>query len=156
MDKADVFCYNLLILNGHMHVATCRRGGRKAMDKIPPQEAVLYIEDDPANRILVRRVLEAEGYRVLEAESGLQGLEIAETERLGAILVDIHMPDMDGFEVMRRLRVMPASASVPIIALTAMVMKGDREKTLEAGCSAYIEKPIDVDLLPQQVAAVMG
>lgn len=125
------------------------------MDKISPPRAVLYIEDDPANRILVRRVLEAAGYRVLEAESGLQGLEIAQTEQLGAILVDIHMPDMDGFEVMRRLRVMPASASVPIIALTAMVMKGDREKTLEAGCAAYIEKPIDVDLLPQQVAAVM-
>lgn len=126
------------------------------MDNTPPPKTVLYIEDDAANRILVRRVLEAAGYRVLEAESGLQGLEIARAEELGAVLVDIHMPDMDGFEVMARLRAIPASASVPIIALTAMVMKGDRERTLEAGCSAYIEKPIDVDLLPQQVAAVMG
>jgi two-component system cell cycle response regulator DivK len=125
------------------------------MDKIPPRKAILYIEDDPANRILVRRVLEAEGYRVLEAENGLQGLEIAQSEQLGAILVDIHMPDMDGFEVMTRLRSMPMTASVPVIALTAMVMKGDRERTLEAGCSSYIEKPIDVDLLPAQVASVL-
>ena len=125
------------------------------MDKIPPRKVILYIEDDPANRILVRRVLEAEGYRVLEAENGLQGLEIAQSEQLGAILVDIHMPDMDGFEVMTRLRSMPMTASVPVIALTAMVMKGDRERTLEAGCSGYIEKPIDVDLLPAQVASVL-
>ena len=125
------------------------------MDRIPPRTAILYIEDDPANRILVRRVLEAEGYRVLEAEDGIQGLEIAQAEQLGAILVDIHMPEMDGFEVMTRLKSMPATASVPIIALTAMVMKGDRERTLEAGCSGYIEKPIDVDLLPAQVASVL-
>ena len=125
------------------------------MDRVPPQKAILYIEDDPANRILVRRVLEAEGYRVLEAENGIQGLEIAQAERLGAILVDIHMPEMDGFEVMTRLRSMPTTASVPIIAVTAMVMKGDRERTLEAGCSGYIEKPIDVDLLPVQVASVL-
>jgi two-component system cell cycle response regulator DivK len=125
------------------------------MDKTPPQKVILYIEDDPANRILVRRVLEAEGYRVLEAENGTQGLEIAQTEQLGAILVDIHMPDMDGFEVMARLKAIPRIASVPLIALTAMVMKGDRERTLEAGCSGYIEKPIDVDLLPEQVALVL-
>jgi two-component system cell cycle response regulator DivK len=121
-----------------------------------PRKVILYIEDDPANRILVRRVLEAEGYRVLEAENGIRGLEIAQEEQLGAILVDIHMPDMDGFEVMARLRTIPRLTSVPIIALTAMVMKGDRERTLEAGCSGYIEKPIDVDLLPEQVASVMG
>jgi two-component system cell cycle response regulator DivK len=126
------------------------------MDKTPPQKVILYIEDDPANRILVRRVLEAEGYRVLEAENGIQGLQIAQTEQLGAILVDIHMPDMDGFEVMARLKAIPRIASVPLIALTAMVMKGDRERTLEAGCSGYIEKPIDVDLLPEQVASVLN
>jgi two-component system cell cycle response regulator DivK len=126
------------------------------MDQHPPQQVILYIEDDPANRILVRRVLEAEGYRVLEAENGIRGLEIAQREQLGAVLVDIHMPDMDGFEVMARLRTIPRTASVPIIALTAMVMKGDRERTLQAGCSAYIEKPIDVDLLPEQIALVLN
>ena len=125
------------------------------MDRNPPLKVILYIEDDPANRILVRRVMEAQGYRVLEAENGMQGLEIAQREQFGAILVDIHMPEMDGFEVMAHMRAMPQTASVPIIALTAMVMKGDRERTLAAGCSGYIQKPIDVDLLPEQVAAVL-
>ena len=155
MDKGTVFCYNLLIHNAHMRVATCDKVRESDMDENPPRKVILYIEDDPANRLLVRRVLEAQGYRVLEAENGRQGLEIARREQVGAILVDIHMPEMDGFEVMTRLRAMPETASVPMIALTAMVMKGDRERTLEAGCSGYIQKPIDVDLLPEQVAAVL-
>jgi two-component system cell cycle response regulator DivK len=71
------------------------------------------------------------------------------------ILVDINMPDMDGYEVTARLRAMPELATVPIIAITANVMKGDREKTLAAGCSGYIQKPIDVDLLPAQLAAFL-
>jgi two-component system cell cycle response regulator DivK len=125
------------------------------MDGNPPGKAILYIEDDPANRILVRRVMEARGYRVLEAENGERGLEIAQKDQISVILVDIHMPEMDGFEVMARLQAMPRTASVPIIALTAMAMKGDRERTLKAGCSGYIQKPIDVDLLPEQVAAVL-
>ncbi len=66
------------------------------------------------------------------------------------------MPDMDGLEVTARLRAMPELGSVPIVALTANVMKGDRERTLEAGCSGYIQKPIDVDLLPVQLGAYMG
>jgi two-component system cell cycle response regulator DivK len=116
---------------------------------------VLYIEDDPPNRILVKRVLEAEGYGVLEADSGDQGLRVARIGRPAIILVDINMPDMDGYEVTARLRAMPELATVPIIAITANVMKGDREKTLAAGCSGYIQKPIDVDLLPVQVAAFL-
>ena len=115
---------------------------------------VLYIEDDVPNRILVKRVLEAEGFRVVEAGSGRQGLEVAQRERPMLILVDISMPGMDGFEVTSRLKALPGLSAVPIIAVTANVMKGDREKTLAAGCSGYIEKPIDVDLLPRQLAAV--
>jgi two-component system cell cycle response regulator DivK len=117
---------------------------------------ILYIEDDPPSRVLVRRVLEAEGYRVVEAESGLEGIAAAQTEQPLLILVDINMPDMDGLEVTARLRAMPELGSVPIVALTANVMKGDRERTLEAGCSGYIQKPIDVDLLPVQLGAYMG
>jgi len=116
---------------------------------------LLYIEDDPANRVLVKRIMEAQGYRVLEAETGAEGLEIAKAELPGVILVDINMPGMDGFEVMAQLKELPRTASVPVIAVTAMVMKGDRERTLEAGCADYIEKPIDVDRLPEQVAAVL-
>jgi two-component system cell cycle response regulator DivK len=116
---------------------------------------ILYIEDDLPNRILIKRVLEAEGYEVREAESGSEGLELAQAERPALILVDINLPEMDGFEVTARLRAMPELGAVPIIAVTANVMKGDREKTLAAGCSGYIEKPIDVDLLPVQLAAFL-
>jgi two-component system cell cycle response regulator DivK len=108
---------------------------------------VLYIEDDPPSRVLVRRVLEAEGYQVVEAETAQLGLELAFTERPDLILVDINMPETDGLEVTVRLRAAPDMVSVPIIAVTANVMKGVREETLAAGCSGYIEKPIDVDLL---------
>jgi two-component system cell cycle response regulator DivK len=117
---------------------------------------VLYIEDDLANRTLVRRVLEAEGYVVLEAANGLQGLEVASAERPDLVLVDISMPDMDGYEVTARLRTMDGVAGVPVVALTANVMKGDRERALEAGCSGYIQKPLDIDLLPLQVASFLG
>ncbi len=125
------------------------------MDKSSPPKVLLYIEDDPANRVLVKRIMEAQGYRVLEAETGAEGLAIAQAELPGVILVDINMPGMDGFEVMAQLKELPRTASVPVIAVTAMVMKGDRERTLEAGCADYIEKPIDVDRLPEQVAAVL-
>lgn len=117
---------------------------------------VLYIEDDLANRTLVRRVLEAADYNVLEAKDGRQGLEIAGAERPDLILVDISMPDMDGYEVTARLRRMDEVCRVPIIALTANVMRGDRERALEAGCSGYIQKPLDIDKLPGQVASFMG
>lgn len=116
---------------------------------------VLYIEDDRPSRVLVRRVLEAEGFRVVEAIDGPAGLDLAQTERPELILVDINMPEMDGFEVTARLRALPELGAVPIIALTANVMKGDRERTLAAGCSGYIQKPIDVDLLPVQLAAFL-
>jgi len=117
---------------------------------------VLYIEDDDANRTLVKRVLEAEGYRVLEAKNGPQGIEVAQRERPTLILVDINMPEMDGYQVTARLKALDELRAVPIIALTANVMMGDREKTLAAGCSGYIQKPIDVDRLPGQVAAFLG
>jgi len=117
---------------------------------------VLYIEDDLANRILVKRILEAEGYRVLLAENGPQGLEIACREHPDLIFVDISMPDMDGYSVATQLRSQEGMKDIPIVALTANVMKGDREKSLEAGCSGYIQKPLDVDLLPEQVAGFLS
>lgn len=155
MDKVNVFCYNLIILTVRKRVAPETRWKDRAMDKGSPPKVLLYIEDDPANRVLVKRIMEAQGYRVLEAETGAEGLEIAQAELPGVILVDINMPGMDGFEVVAQLKELPRTASVPVIAVTAMVMKGDRERTLEAGCADYIEKPIDVDRLPEQVAAVL-
>jgi len=116
---------------------------------------VLYIEDNPDNRTLVKRILEAEGYQVLEAENGRVGIGLAQAIRPDVILVDINLPEVDGYEVTGRLRKLDGLGEVPIIALTANVMKGDREKTLAAGCSGYIQKPIDVDLLPVQIASFL-
>jgi len=113
---------------------------------------ILYIEDNFDNRLLVRRVLEIEGYRVIEAEDGIQALDHLRSETPDLIIVDINLPDMDGYEVTTRLKQIPSMAKVPVIAMTANVMKGDREKTLAAGCDGYISKPIDIDSLPDQIA----
>jgi two-component system cell cycle response regulator DivK len=113
---------------------------------------ILYIEDNPDNRLLVQRVLMAEGYSVVVASNARDGLKLAEIERPALVLVDINMPDIDGYTVTGELRKMPHLARIPIIALTANVMKGDREKTLAAGCDGYIQKPIDIDLFPKQLA----
>jgi two-component system cell cycle response regulator DivK len=112
---------------------------------------ILYIEDDFQNRVLVRRVLEAYGFFIVEAENGPQGLKIAQEIVPDLILMDINLPEMDGYEVTTRLKQTEALAHIPIIAMTANVMKGDREKTLATGCDGYIPKPIDVDLLPEQI-----
>jgi two-component system cell cycle response regulator DivK len=113
---------------------------------------ILYIEDNPGNRMLVQRILLVEDYDVFEAEDGPTGIEIALREKPDLILMDMNLPDLDGYELTRRMRAIPELAHIPIIAMTANVMQGDREKTLAAGCSGYIPKPIDVDELPNQVA----
>jgi signal transduction histidine kinase len=117
---------------------------------------VLYVEDNAESRLLVRRILEAHGYRVLEAEDGLSAIRLAEQERPDLILMDIQIPGLDGFEVTTRLRAIPSLSGVPIVALTASaVMPGDRERTLVAGCDGYLQKPVDVDRLPAQLAAYL-
>jgi two-component system cell cycle response regulator DivK len=116
-----------------------------------PAATILYIEDDQQNRVLVRRVLEASGFTVIEAENGTVGLQLAQELLPDLILLDINLPEISGYEVTSRLKELEALAHVPIVAMTANVMKGDREKTLAAGCDGYIEKPIDVDMLPDQI-----
>ena len=113
---------------------------------------ILYIEDNFDNRMFVRRVLEAEGYRVVEAEDGAQGIEWLESDTPDLVLMDINLPEIDGYEVTKRFKQLPSMARVPVIAMTANVMKGDRERTLAAGCDGYIPKPIDIDALPSQIA----
>lgn len=112
---------------------------------------ILYIEDNPENRLLVRRVLEAEGYTVFEAVDGISGLEAAAQTDPDLILLDISLPEMDGYTLAEHFQGMSALEEVPVLAVTANVMKGDRERTLAAGCSGYIPKPIDIDRLPRQV-----
>lgn len=112
---------------------------------------VLYIEDKPDNRLLVRRILMAEGMQVIEAESADQGVFLAQRERPHLILMDINMPGRDGYSATADIRRMPELDHIPIVALTANVMKGDKERTLDAGCDGYIPKPIDVDRFPIEV-----
>lgn len=112
---------------------------------------ILYVEDNPDNRLLVRRVLQAEGYRVLEAQNATHALEVVQNEQPDLVLMDINMPDIDGYTLTTQFKSMGKFQQVPIIALTANVMRGDRERTLEAGCDGYIQKPIDVDELPNQI-----
>jgi two-component system cell cycle response regulator DivK len=119
-------------------------------------ERILYIEDNAENRMLVRRVLTAEGYTLIEAEDGPSGLRAADQHRPDLILMDINLPEVDGYEVTTRIRMLPHLAGVPIVAVTANVMKGDREKSLAAGCDGYIQKPIDIDLLPVQIAKFLA
>jgi two-component system cell cycle response regulator DivK len=113
---------------------------------------ILCVEDNPENRILVRRILNAEGYTVLEASNAFEGLQFALAQQPDLILLDINMPHIDGLTLASRLKGYPTLAQVPVIAITANVMSGDRERSLAAGCDGYIQKPIDVDMLPGQVA----
>ncbi len=113
---------------------------------------ILYVEDNPDNRLLVRRILTVEGYTIVEAFDAHEGIDLARRELPDLILVDMNLPAMDGYTLTRHLREIPELRRVPIVAMTANVMHGDREKSLEAGCDGYIPKPIDVDLLPEQIA----
>jgi two-component system cell cycle response regulator DivK len=113
---------------------------------------ILYVEDNAENRLLIRRILEAEGYTVAEAENANRAIEFVKTQTPDLILMDINMPDMDGYTLTAQMKTLPALFDVPIVALTANVMRGDRERTLAAGCDGYIQKPVDVDALPDQIS----
>jgi two-component system, cell cycle response regulator DivK len=112
---------------------------------------VLYVEDNPDNRNLIRRVLSADGYITIEASKAEQAIEKLENEKVDLILMDINMPDMDGYTLTAKIKKIEKFSKIPIIAVTANVMRGDREKSLEAGCDGYIQKPIDIDTLAQQI-----
>lgn len=112
---------------------------------------ILYIEDNFDNLTLVKRVLEIEGYEVIEAKNGTDGLDKARTTQPDIIITDINLPDIDGFAVTSALKKDTQTAHIPVIAMTANVMKKDRETILQAGCDGYIAKPIDVDELPIQI-----
>jgi len=112
---------------------------------------ILYIEDNRENRMLVRAILEAEGYTIVDAEDGLAGIEAAIREEPALILLDVNLPAIDGYEVVAVIKSFPAFATTPVIAVTAYAMEGDRQRTLVAGCDGYIQKPIDVDAFPRQV-----
>jgi two-component system cell cycle response regulator DivK len=117
---------------------------------------ILLVEDNEMNRDMLSRRLEKRGFEVAMAVDGKQGLEMASSESLRLILLDMSLPVMDGWEVARHLKEDPATASVPIIALTAHAMAGDREKAIEAGCDDYDTKPIDFKRLLGKVEALLA
>ena len=125
----------------------------RATDQRPK---ILYIEDNRENRMLVRAVLEAAGYVIAEAEDGLAGIEAAVREQPALILLDINLPGVDGYEIVAILKSFPNLAATPVVAVTAYAMQGDRQRTLVAGCDGYIQKPINVDAFPRQVAEFLA
>ena len=116
---------------------------------------VLYIEDNVDNMRLVERALESRGYQFLWAENGSSGLSMAGEEDPRVILLDINLPDIDGYEVARRLRSNKKLLNVPIIAITANALRADAEKALEAGCDVYMAKPINIRELWARVEAFL-
>jgi len=116
---------------------------------------ILVIEDNPANMELVRYVLEAFGYGVSAAVDGESGIELARAERPDLVICDLQLPGIDGIEVARRLKTLPALAGVPLIAVTAYAMVGDRERVLAAGFDGYISKPLDPQTFVPQIAGFL-
>ena len=116
---------------------------------------ILYIEDNPDNMLLVQRALESRGYTLLKAENGIDGITQAEQNNVDLILLDINLPDIDGYEVAKRLRKSSKSelAYIPIIAVTANALKGDAERALDAGCDVYMSKPVNIRELWARIEA---
>jgi CheY-like chemotaxis protein len=113
----------------------------------PQPPLILVVEDNPANQMLAEAVLQGHGYRVNLAGSADEALASIERERPGLILMDIQLPGQDGLSLTRQLKADPAQASIPVVAVTAQAMKGDRERFMEAGFDGYLSKPVDLDEL---------
>ena len=117
------------------------------------KRTILVIEDNEQNLYLATFLLEQDGFTVVPARSGPAGIELADQVRPDLIILDIQLPLMDGYTVAREIRRNAALAEVPIVAVTSYAMPGDRERTLEAGCNGYIEKPINPDTFRSQIKA---
>ena len=117
---------------------------------------ILLVEDNEVNRRLAGFLLRSHGYDVREAASASAAFEMLETDRPDLIVMDIQLPGMDGLEITKKLKEQPATADIPVIAVTSYAMKGDREKALAAGCAGYVTKPIDKDTFIKEVAAHVG
>jgi two-component system cell cycle response regulator DivK len=114
-------------------------------------ELILIVDDNEKNVKLVRDVLRHAGFRTLETSTGGEGISVAAEHQPNVILLDIRLPDMDGTEALRTLKAAEATASIPVVALTSLAMKGDRERLMAAGFDGYLEKPISVQEFPEQV-----
>jgi two-component system cell cycle response regulator DivK len=117
---------------------------------------ILLIEDNEMNRDMLSRRLERRGYQVAIAVDGEQGVAMAQSESPDLILMDLSLPTLDGLEAARRLKAAPETQAIPIIALTAHAMVGDREKAIEAGCDDYDTKPIELPRLLDKIQNILG
>ena len=116
---------------------------------------ILIVEDNPQNMKIVLMALRPHGYTLLEATDGEGALEIAVRDKPNLIVMDMQLPKISGLEVTKRLRQIPALRHIPIIAVTAYAMKGDKEKVIEAGCDVYLSKPINTRELPRVVEEML-
>jgi len=117
---------------------------------------ILLVEDDEMNRDMLSRRLMRKGYDVVIAVDGEQGVSMAQSTAPDLILMDVSLPVLDGMEATRRLKAAPDTQSIPIIALTAHAMQGDREKALDAGCDDYDTKPVELPRLLEKMEALLG
>lgn len=117
---------------------------------------IVVIEDNEQNIYMVTYLLENAGFEVIQARNGPDGIAFALAERPDLIILDIQLPQMDGYEVAQRLRKNASLAMVPIVAVTSYAMLGDRERVLGAGCTDYLEKPIDTDTFVERIARHLG
>jgi len=118
-------------------------------------EKILVVEDNPLNMRLIEMTLRRRGYMLLMASDGQEAIKMALIERPDLIIMDIQLPGINGLDVTRKLRKTPPVSDTPIIGVTAYAMKGDREKIIEAGCDAYLSKPVDTRQLPELVARML-
>jgi CheY-like chemotaxis protein len=118
-------------------------------------QRVLVVEDDPMNLELVTELLQQEAYQVLAAASGEIGLRLTAAERPDLILMDLQLPGMTGYEAIRRLKANPATAAIPVLALTASAMRGDDRKARETGADAYLTKPLDAQILRETLRRLL-
>ena len=119
------------------------------------EEKILIVEDDPLNMRLMEMTLEAKNYNLLKATDGEEALDMATREQPDLIIMDIQLPKLNGLEVTRKLRDTLALSHIPIIAITAYAMKGDKEEAIKAGCDVYLTKPINTRQLPVMIAEML-
>jgi len=117
---------------------------------------VLIIEDNPVNLELVREILEPEGYEIQTAETAEQGLRLVALGPPALILMDLHLPGMTGYEATRVLKTDPTTATIPVVALTAQAMRGDEEQACDAGCDAYLTKPLETRVFRETLRRLLG
>lgn len=115
------------------------------------KKSVLIIEDNEQNMYLFTYLLEKNGYETFQAENGLTGIELAKQHLPDLILLDIQLPDMNGYQIAQELKSTQATREIPVIAVTSYAMVGDKERTIEAGCTGYIEKPINPDTFMSEI-----